>query len=211
MKSKKIKLALDGRSVSPSWEEKAWIPVARGKTQFSLKRLALKAWIPVARGKTYCSPACGCGCTRLSYEQAVRDAVQLVQRLRGTGWQAQVWEQNGWHFRASSGLVQVYGDRRGKGGRRRYSCVISGSLEGCETGVSVPWALKVPDHSYPDPNRAVAAALDVAVAETMRVVRALVSASRAGGRSVARIAGREMSSLLVEENSRGPRVDRRSR
>ena len=138
------------------------------------------SWTPVARGKTYCSPVCGCGCTRADYERAVRDADQLVRRLRGEGWRAVVWENCGWHFKACSGTVQVYGDRRGRGGSLRYSCMISSHVED-PTGGSVLWTNRVPDLAYSDPNRAVRDMFRAAVSATAEVVAALGSAALAAG------------------------------
>jgi hypothetical protein len=138
------------------------------------------SWTPVSRGETYCSPACGAGCTRREYDRAVRDADRLVKRLRGSGWRAEVWENVGWHFRAVSGTVQVYGDRRGEGGRLRYSCLISDDA-GSPEGGSVLWTDRCPDRCHDDPNEAVASMFASAVAATTRVLEAVYAAARATG------------------------------
>jgi hypothetical protein len=135
-----------------------------------------ESWTPVLRGKTYCSPACGCGCKKLDFDQATRDAARLVEGLEGAGWRADVWESVGWHFRAVSGPVQVYGDRLGRGGKLRYRCMISDRVDG--TGGSMIWANAVPPADYEDPNEAVASVFMAAVVATSRV---LVSLRRAAG------------------------------
>jgi hypothetical protein len=140
------------------------------------------SWTPVSRGGLYCSPACGAGCTRKEYDRAVRDADRLVRRLRGSGWRAEVWENLGWHFRAVSGTVQVTGDRRGEGGRLRYTCLISDDVDRSQGG-SVLWTDRCPDRCHSDPNEAVASMLDAAVAATVRVVMAVGSAALAAGRA----------------------------
>lgn len=57
-------------------------------------------------GDLYCGARCGCGCTRESYDRAVRDAAALVERL-GAGWEAEVWENCAWHYRAQCGDLEV--------------------------------------------------------------------------------------------------------
>jgi hypothetical protein len=47
--------------------------------------------------ETYCSPACGGGCSRESYEKAHVSAKKLASRL-GKGWTPSVWENLGWHY-----------------------------------------------------------------------------------------------------------------
>ena len=45
---------------------------------------------PVRRGKLYCSPACGCCCTKTAYDKAYRASVTLVMLLKGGGWLGEV-------------------------------------------------------------------------------------------------------------------------
>jgi hypothetical protein len=135
---------------------------------------------PASRGGLYCSPACGAGCTRREHDQAVRDADRLVKRLRGSGWRAEVWENLGWHFRAVSGTVQVFGDRRGENGKWRYTCLISDDV-GSPRGGSSLWTDKCPDRCHGDPNEAVASMFTSAVAATTRVLEAVYAAARATG------------------------------
>jgi hypothetical protein len=58
------------------------------------------SWKPRLYGpmnETYCSPACGGGCTRESYEKAHELSKKLASRL-GKGWTTRVWENLGWHY-----------------------------------------------------------------------------------------------------------------
>lgn len=136
---------------------------------------------PVRQGDRYCSPSCGGGCTWKEYQQAVRDADQLVKQLRGEGWKPVVWENLGWHFQAVSGPVQVYGDRRGPGGKLRYSCMISDKEEG--SGGSSIWTNQ-DARSYADPNDAVEVEFLAAAKAAIGVVRAVSAAAKAAGRTV---------------------------
>jgi hypothetical protein len=137
------------------------------------------SWTPVPRGKTYCSPACGCGCTRRDHDRAVRDADRLVCILAGSGWKSVVWENSGWHFGAVSGPVQVYGDRRGRNGRLRYTCLISDLVDGSPGG-SLIWTAQT-SHPYDDPSEAVADEFKKALLATTGVVRAVYAAYEASG------------------------------
>jgi hypothetical protein len=69
-------------------------------------------WTPVQDGDVYCSPACGGRCKKAAYDYAVKAANELVTML-GNGWQPQVWENLGWHFRASKGESTVSFDGTG--------------------------------------------------------------------------------------------------
>lgn len=144
------------------------------------KKLEPLSWTPVRRGAAYCSPACGAGCTVREHRRAVRDADALVRRLRGSGWRPVVWENLGWHFRAVSGPVQVYGDRRGRGGRLRYSCMVADRLEE-NAGGSTIWTDPGRGH-YADPNEAVDAEVRAAFEGAMRVGIAVREAARAAGK-----------------------------
>lgn len=57
-------------------------------------------------GEIYCSPACGCKCTKAAYDNAVNEAYKLAKCL-GDSWQPRVWENAGWHFSATSGICEV--------------------------------------------------------------------------------------------------------
>ena len=62
---------------------------------------------PVLKGLTYCSPACGCGCTKAQYDEAVKRGVALQERM-GEGWELRVWENFGWHSAVHRGVAQLY-------------------------------------------------------------------------------------------------------
>lgn len=65
-------------------------------------------WVPVHAGPLYCSPACGCRCTRAAYEKA-RAVATAVTGALGADWAPVVWENFGWHskVRHVSG-VEIY-------------------------------------------------------------------------------------------------------
>jgi hypothetical protein len=137
-------------------------------------------WTPVLKGKTYCSPACGHGCTKSAYDQAVRDANALVKKLRGEGWKPEVWENSGWHFKAMSGPVQVYGDRYTRDGSLRFSCLIADNARE-PSGGSCIWTTKSPARAYADPNQAVMNMFRDAVLATSEILDAVHKAARAAG------------------------------
>ena len=58
-------------------------------------------WEPIHHGPIYCSPGCGCQCTREKYELTVRRAMALCAVL-GEGWEPRVHENGGWHYSARS-------------------------------------------------------------------------------------------------------------
>lgn len=56
--------------------------------------------------EAYCSPACGADCGFAAFERATSEAKLLAARM-GEGWEAEVWENFGWHFRANRGVASV--------------------------------------------------------------------------------------------------------
>lgn len=54
----------------------------------------------VLNGDIYCSPRCGGGCTKASYDKAVKEADELAARL-GPRWKPHVFENLGWHYHVS--------------------------------------------------------------------------------------------------------------
>ena len=64
-------------------------------------------WTPVLEGHYFCSPSCGRGCTLAEYEETIQNANQMISEL-GEGWQAEVWENFGWHYAAKRGVFRVY-------------------------------------------------------------------------------------------------------
>lgn len=60
-------------------------------------------WQPRALpGGIYCSPRCGCRCTRADHDKAQKKARDLAARL-GDGWTPRVWENGGWHWEVAKG------------------------------------------------------------------------------------------------------------
>lgn len=74
----------------------------------NLKVASDRGWTPVHRGNVYCSPRCGGGCTWAAHQKAVRDADALAHRI-GDGWEPDVWENMGWHWRIKKGFATIYG------------------------------------------------------------------------------------------------------
>ncbi len=72
-------------------------------------------WTPRANGKFYGSPAC-CGakfCTRADFDLATKRAAALAKRM-GAGWEPDVWENLGWHYRVTNGIATVSERHEGK-------------------------------------------------------------------------------------------------
>ncbi|NRF83817.1 hypothetical protein HQ619_07740 [Burkholderia gladioli] len=61
-------------------------------------------WTPRLTGKIYCSPACGFGCTKDDFDRASALAYAFATNL-GSGWQAHVWENGGWHWEVTKGAA----------------------------------------------------------------------------------------------------------
>lgn len=76
---------------------------------------------PVLNGLTYCSPACGCGCTKSAYDFAKHKSEWLASYL-GYGWAPVVWENCGWHYKASKGAADVYPTSAGDG--MQWACMV---------------------------------------------------------------------------------------
>lgn len=58
------------------------------------------SWKPMRRGALYCAPACGRECTWDEYQLAQRKAEAFAKKL-GSAWTSNVWENLGWHYRAT--------------------------------------------------------------------------------------------------------------
>lgn len=54
----------------------------------------------------YCSPACGCKCTRSDFDDATRKASELATRM-GERWTPIVWENFGWHYKIEKGVFEI--------------------------------------------------------------------------------------------------------
>ena len=63
-------------------------------------------WRPVRKGDIYCSPACGGKCKFADYQHAFGAAKAMIDML-GAGWEPEIWENCGWHYRVSKGDVEV--------------------------------------------------------------------------------------------------------
>lgn len=66
-------------------------------------------------GGFYCSPACGGAkgwCKRADYARAIKDSDALATRM-GAGWETEVWENLGWHWRLRKGNFELHPDRDG--------------------------------------------------------------------------------------------------
>lgn len=72
-----------------------------------------QCWTPqIKPGGIYCSPACGFNCTRVAYDRAVVEAAALATQM-GEGWYPKVWENGGWHFKASKGCATMDANLKG--------------------------------------------------------------------------------------------------
>jgi hypothetical protein len=88
-------------------------------------------------GGIYCSPRCGCGCTKVAFDTANKDARALADKL-GDGWIPRVWENGGWHWEVAKG---PYADDRFNGGgvivrRDRHSGNFSAEFRSALTGTN---------------------------------------------------------------------------
>lgn len=81
-----------------------------------------KGWTPIADGDVYCSPRCGMKCKRSWYDIAIEQALELAARM-GPGWEPDVWENLGWHWRVKKGCCQIHPSEnrnKGRGENGRY-------------------------------------------------------------------------------------------
>lgn len=69
---------------------------------------------------TFCSPSCGFQCRKAAFDRAMCEADLLAKRM-GPGWVAEVWENCGWHFKASKGVCGVYAVTKGSAIAGTYS------------------------------------------------------------------------------------------
>lgn len=68
--------------------------------------VADNGWTPQLVGDTFCSPNCGCRCTKEDFDTATALAQSIVANL-GAGWEPHVWENLGWHGDARRGESRV--------------------------------------------------------------------------------------------------------
>lgn len=61
-------------------------------------------------GGVYCSPRCGCRCTKAAFDLATKQSNDLCAQL-GEGWKPRVLENGGWHWEVAKGpLANETGD-----------------------------------------------------------------------------------------------------
>lgn len=79
---------------------------------------------PRLRGAIYCSPWCGCNCTKAAFDAATERAEKLAKHM-GPGWRPVVHENLGWHGHVVKGRDAeiTFGRRRSEG----YSAWIQSS------------------------------------------------------------------------------------
>ncbi len=82
----------------------------------------------------YCAPWCGMHCTLQSYQSAVAAAAALATRL-GKGWEANVWENLGWHYSVVKGQMAVHPrDRETNRVRIGYTAYLNTTKQFVESG-----------------------------------------------------------------------------
>lgn len=60
----------------------------------------------VRRGAVYCAPWCGANCTWAAFQIATTNAKKLAKSL-GKEWKPVVWENLGWHYKVTNGILEV--------------------------------------------------------------------------------------------------------
>lgn len=66
-----------------------------------------RGWTPRLRGVLYCSPLCGCACTKAEHDQATKAGAALA-KVMGAGWEPRIWENGGWHYSVSKGVATIH-------------------------------------------------------------------------------------------------------
>lgn len=61
----------------------------------------MRDWTPILKGDEYCAPACGYGCKKADYDEAVIKANELAAKL-GPQWTPRVHENGRWFWGAVS-------------------------------------------------------------------------------------------------------------
>src|SRR5262249_43953449 len=82
----------------------------------------------------YCSPRCGCKCTKAAFDEATKQADDLAAQL-GDGWEPYVWENGGWHWQLAKGIgeghdlcgVIIRPDRFDGGFRAEFRSALTGT------------------------------------------------------------------------------------
>lgn len=84
-----------------------------------------QSWKPELKGDIYCSPACGGGCTKVEFDRATKNGVELAARM-GEGWKLEIWENWGWFSRVISpcGRIRIYIDADSKKAVTSYTAFL---------------------------------------------------------------------------------------
>lgn len=61
----------------------------------------------ISQGELYCAKRCGRGCTRAEYEEVVKKANALQERL-GSTWNVSIFDNLGWRFKAENGYASLH-------------------------------------------------------------------------------------------------------
>ena len=86
-------------------------------------------------------------------EEAIKKAKLLVSKMKSKGWKTEVWENLGWHYSISKGLLCVNGVKYNDGKCKYYALLSGGDYPGtgeCYWGDS---------RCFKDPNDAVTAVM----------------------------------------------------
>lgn len=102
-----------------------------------LMKKQVDRWKPRRRGLIYCSPACGCGCTRADYELASKNSIALASRM-GDGWVAVVWENMGWQWSVGKGVAAIHPH-----GKKHYTVFFNSKTQVVKTAETPEKALEM--------------------------------------------------------------------
>ncbi len=128
------------------------------------------SWKPKRRGPIYCAPACGRGCTKTMYDQAVKHAKQTLRRMKTRGWEVRVWENLGWHYMLTNKLCGL--SLHLNYNKTGYWCMMAGHDA---KNVTCGDAYFDVTQSFKDPNQAVEAMFKIAVPVMEAEVRGLAN------------------------------------
>lgn len=104
----------------------------------------------------------------MTKNEATRRAARLVKRLHGTGWEADVWDNMGWHYAAVNGGLKLCVSPSEVGGKTRYTVLLGEHDADKALGGMSYWLVR---DSFTDPN----AAVRRQVTEAWRFIDKLVS------------------------------------
>ena len=99
-------------------------------------------WTPVLDGDLFCSPRCGCGCTKAEYDLACESANALAARM-GYRWEIEVWENCGWHYCVMNGPATITPEHGGRyQAELRFPPLESAALQIFETAADPRFAFQ---------------------------------------------------------------------